>query len=359
MTKATLFVAGLVCAVSQHALCAQQYEYLDLGNGTVSAINNAGQAVGSIYNAKGVLQAVLWNQGTATYLSSLGGTSEAAAVNGIGQVAGRSWNNGPQAVVWSNGAITTLASSASYADSGAVGINDSGVVVGNASQYGPNPQAVVWSGFNITPLSNAGGTSSVATGINNSGLVSGYVNGYPGTNNPQAVTWQGNTATLLANLAPTNAYSAAYAVNNGGIVVGSANDSNSNMHAVAWSNGVLSVLDSLSSADEALGINDLGIAVGKINYGSGAAHAALWDTKNGHGIDLNALLAPNVLPSGITLVAAYGINDAGDIVGTSFNKATGYFGAFELLAVPEPSTVAMWSIGLAALCVRQRRKRTS
>jgi probable HAF family extracellular repeat protein len=359
MARAKFFAAGLVCVLSSQASLAQQYEYLNLGTGSVSAINNAGQAVGSLYNAKGVTQAVVWNQGIPTYLPGLGGTSSAAAINDLGQIAGQSWNlaGSPQAVVSSAGAITTLASSPSYPSTGAAGINDHGLVVGNASQYyGGTSQAVVWNGFNITPLTNAGGTSSVATGVNNSGLITGYINGYPGTANPQAVVWQAGIATLLSNLRADNyAYSIANAVNDRGVVVGTASDADSNIHAVFWNNGNVASLNSLSGNDVAFGINDIGMVVGAMNANGGAAHAALWNSITGTGVDLNTLLNPSVLSAGITLVSAYGINDAGDIVGTSYNKITGNFGAFQLRAVPEPSTLAMWAIGLAGFFVRRRR----
>lgn len=361
MAAAKLFLAGLVCVLSHHASFAQQYEYLNLGNGSVSAINNAGQAVGSLYNAQqGGMQGVVWNQGIPTFLPGLGGSSSAAAINEMGQVAGQSWSigGGIKAVVSSAGAITTLASNASQPYSGAVGINDSGMVVGNVSAYYGGPsQAVVWAGFNVTPLSNAGGTSSVATGVNNSGLITGYVNGYPGTANPQAVVWQGGSATLLSNLTLSNAYSIAHAVNDHGIVVGDAIDAVGNVRAVAWRNGGVSTLNSLSNVDRAFAINDNGMVVGTMSPSTGVAHAVLWNSATGVGVDLNTLLDPSVLDAGLTLVSAYGINDAGDIVGTSYNSFTGSFGAYQLRAVPEASTLALAisGLGLVGLFVHRRR----
>jgi PEP-CTERM motif len=57
----------------------------------------------------------------------------------------------------------------------------------------------------------------------------------------------------------------------------------------------------------------------------------------------------NSLPSGSgwTLESAVAINNAGDIVGTGINPA-GANDAFLLSSVPEPSTLVLFVIGLAA-----------
>ncbi|MGE5452559.1 MAG: hypothetical protein ACM3VZ_12055 [Acidobacteriota bacterium] len=351
-----LWLVGMVCGLPHSAVFAQQYQYLNLGNGSVSAINNAGRAVGSLFNSSGTLQAVQWDNGAATFLSSSAASSSAYAINNAGQVAGQSW---PRAYVWSNGAVTSLAIKANYGIGSAVGINDSGLVVGNVEGVSSNwPSAVVWNGFDVTPLSNAGGTRSFVTGINNSGLISGYIYGLPGTENPQAAIWQGSSVTLLPNLRPTNGMSKATAVNNNGVAVGTSIDSSGTGYAIAWENGELTRLKNLSRDDLALGISDLGLVVGQMNANGGSAHAALWDPKSGLGIDLNAFVAPGVIPKGITLVSATGVNNSGDIVGTFYDKATGNFGAYELLAVPEAGTQLMWGIGLFALFLRSRRVRS-
>lgn len=356
-----LLVCALVCVSAHQSSFAQRYEYLNLGNGTVSAINDSGQAAGSLFNPSGVSQSVLWAGGSPSFLYGPGGASGAVAINDRGQVAGYGWATGSaQAMVWSGGAVTYLAATETYGSSGAVGINDAGLVVGNVSQYyGAPSQAVVWSGFDVTPLTNAGGTSSVATGVNGVGQISGYIRGYPGSESPQAVVWQGGAVTVLSNLRTSNAYSIASAVNDNGVVVGVASDADSQLHAVFWRDGSLATLASLSSSDVALGVNNAGLVVGQLNSSGGAARAALWDIKTGKGGDLNAVMAPGTLPNGVILVGANGINDAGDIVGTSFNKMTGSFGAFELRAVPEASTWTMLTIGFVALFLRRRHLRSA
>jgi uncharacterized membrane protein len=359
-----LTLLGLACAFSQQAAMAQQqYQYQDLGSGAAAyAINDAGLVVGSRYNAQNQQQAVVWDQqGASTFLSALSANSSSAfAINQGGQIAGQAWNLGtiPQAVAWSGGAITTLATQASQPYGKAVGINGQGLVVGNTSaSFGGASQAVVWQGLDVTPLGHAGGTSSVATGLNDAGLVTGYVEGISGTSNPQAVVWQGGSATLLPNLASSSAYSVAQAVNQGGVVVGAANTGISGyVRAVVWRNGEVSALPAVGDVDMAQDINDLGVAVGTKDFSGGTHRAALWDTNTSLAGDLNVLVGPGVLPANITLIEANAINNNGDIVGTSYNSTTGNLGAFALRAVPEASTWMMWGMGLAGLAFVRRRR---
>lgn len=365
MSRTPLFtLLGLACAFShQAALAQQQYQYQDLGGAAAAyAINDAGLVVGSSYNAQNKRQAVVWDlQGSPTFLTDLGGGSSVAlAINQGGQIAGQSWNLGitPQAVAWSGGAITTLAVQPSRPSGKAVGINDQGVVAGNTSaSFGGASQAVVWQGLGVTRLDNAGGTSSVATGLNEAGLVTGYVEGISGTFNPQAVVWQGGAATLLPNLASSYAYSIAQAVNRDGVVVGAANTGSSGyIRAVVWRNGELSTLTAIGDADMAQDINDFGVVVGTKDFSGGAHRAALWDTNTGLSGDLNLLVGPGVLPANIILIEANAINNFGDIVGTSYNNTTGSFGAFALRAVPEASIWMMWCVGMAGLALARRRR---
>lgn len=357
-------ILGFAYAFSQQAAVAQlQYQYQDLGGGAAAyAINDAGLVVGSRYNAQNKSQAVVWDkQGLPTFLPDLwGNSSTALSINQSGQIAGQSWNLGaiPQAVAWSGGAITTLATQTNQPVGKAVGINNAGLVVGNTySAYGGASQAAIWQGLNVIPLGDAGGTSSVATGLNDAGLVTGYVEGITGTFNPQAAIWLGSNVTLLPNLTSSYASSKAYAVNNDGVVVGTANTGVSGyVRAVIWRNGEVSALPAIGNVDMAQDINDLGIVVGTKDFSGGFHRAAFWDTNTGLNGDLNHLVGPNVLPANITLIEAYSINNFGDIVGTSYNSTTGNFGAFALRAVPEASTLIMWGMGITGLVlVRCRR----
>ncbi len=72
----------------------------------------------------------------------------------------------------------------------------------------------------------------------------------------------------------------------------------------------------------------------------GAMHAFLYDTINGM-VDLNSLINPSL---GWVLNSAQAINDSGQIVG--YGTIGGQTHAFELNAVPEPSSIVLAAMGL-------------
>lgn len=62
-------------------------------------------------------------------------------------------------------------------------------------------------------------------------------------------------------------------------------------------------------------------------------------------------------PIGLTSPIAYGINDAGVVVGYAFDPVTENYSGWIATPVPEPSTWALWGLGLAALTTGARRAR--
>jgi probable HAF family extracellular repeat protein len=142
--------------------------------------------VGTSLTATGATHAALWNKNPTTIdLGTLGGTnSQANAINASGTVVGAADiknGAGTHAALWNSTSITDLGSlggALSYANA----INASGIVVGWSSITGnAGEHATLWNGTAITDLNtfldassvNAGWVLRQALGINDSGAIVG------------------------------------------------------------------------------------------------------------------------------------------------------------------------------------------
>src|SRR5262249_37325007 len=156
-----------------HRELQPDYEVLDLGNlgGDTSseqsdsteaaAINDLGQVVGASKlldpNPRGPVHAFLWQDGQMQDLGVLGGiTSKALAINNFGQIAGYSStaDGNYHAVIWDAGEIVdlgTLGGKLSFA----AGINNSGEVVGRADTASGVTHAFLWKNGRMTDLADA------------------------------------------------------------------------------------------------------------------------------------------------------------------------------------------------------------
>jgi probable HAF family extracellular repeat protein len=253
-----------------------------------------------------------------------------------------------QAVIWNFGEQPTLLPSPGpqYVQSFARAVNDAGQVVGGAAELGDEGGiAVEWNGLTPTVLSPPPGYTggSQAVSINTNGLVVGT--SYSGkSGNPEAVVWRGTTATLLPKLQPTQggsvpAASKALAVNDEGLVVGTAETSSGGTVAVAWKNGEVTNLGALGSGglSAAAAVNDLGVIVGfSATVGNGANRAVLWSGIGTEPQDLNTLISASDAAEFI-LTSATGINASCDIVANGYNKTNGIPAAFVLTPIEQSS----------------------
>lgn len=250
------------------------------------------------------------------------------------------------------------------------GLNDAGQVVGRADTGGGASRAFIWSAsagmadLGVLP----GAAESAAFAINNQGVVAGYSDGVPLTP-PLAFRWSaaGGMRGLGAFTGGSGSYSVATALNDAGLIAGNSDANSSDRHAFAWTQAAGMIdIDSFRSRysapaavardgriagyyavpgtdyvnhaflwSAANGMRDLGTAggvesfvlamspnaniAGVVNLASGDQHAMAW-TEGGGMVDLGTL---DGAPPG-TGSRALGVNKHGTIVGWARNAAGKY-----------------------------------
>jgi probable HAF family extracellular repeat protein len=252
------------------------------------------QTVGATSQEDGPMRAVLWTDGTATELPTLGGDfSQALAINDSGDIAGASSvESGTSAVVyacrWQNGQAENLGTLGGY--SVANDLNDQGWIVGGsgiavdgtpASVVAAGARAVLWQDGEFIVLGTLGGDISQARAINETGQIAGYSTTGPDQTFPgpgmHAFLWEDGTMTDLGTLTGGET-SLAFAINEAGQVVGTSISPDAPSYvttgysAVLWHDGAIANLNDLIPADSgwwlstAYGINDAGQIVGAGYY---------------------------------------------------------------------------------------------
>jgi probable HAF family extracellular repeat protein len=317
---------------------------------------------------------------TVTDLGLLKGDNEASAfwINNLGEVVGCSDTAtlenypctglvpGQHAFKWTkSGGLKDLGTLSGATVSGAIGINDSGTIVGYSNVKGQpatNFVATLWpvSGSIVNLGTLSGGSSSAAFEINSAGVIagdsflsSGIVNATNWTSNkiknlgalPKAIftagldindngyivgesvfsygppfkshgfVWTGSTMKDLGVLSG-GLTSIANSINNSGVIVGQSDGTGTggHWHAVLWDTSYkvhdLGVISG-GNYSIAFAVNDSNVVVGYGNLSNNAAHAMIW-TSSGGMKDLNSLIPAT---SGWVLVNANSINNVGQIVG--------------------------------------------
>ena len=206
------------------------------------AINDVGQVVGTVELSGTIktFQAVAWNSGTPMLLaspSSQYASTYAVSINDAGLVVGsatRAGNVDSVPVEWNGTTPTVLGFAPGYRSGYAKGVNDNGLIVGEICCKPMDGDAVEWQGTTPTLLATAntphpGGTALAA---NNSGLVVGAASNAAGATH--AAAWSDGSLTDLGTLA-TGTASSATAVNAGGVIVGKSDTVGAaESHATLW-----------------------------------------------------------------------------------------------------------------------------
>ncbi len=214
-------------------------------------INERGQVVGYSETASGEAHAVLWEKGRKTDLGTLpgGDYSYAFGINERGQVVGYSeidslgpHHGGPyHAFLWEEGRMRDLGTLAGEADAGGLGINslahdinDRGRVVGWSATASGESHAFVWEDGNMTALGGTpDGTESGALGINDLGQIVGFWKVYE-SHEPHAALWHKDKRIDLRALRGGD-LSGASEINDRGQIVGGSETASGYTHAVLWS----------------------------------------------------------------------------------------------------------------------------
>jgi len=287
------------------------------------------------------IRAVLWKHDKIIDLGVLEGGHEslASAVNSRGQVVGAFNNTVPdpfslvgdgyqvRAFLWQDGAMEDLGTLGGL-DAFASFVNERGQVSGQSyTSSVPNPGTGIptadpffWEDGRMVDVGTLGGTSGFPTALNNRGEIVGESN-LAGDLIFRPFLWTKSRGiqdlgTLGGDTGLTNS------INDAGDIVGKTDLagplSPQDHHAVLWTHGVINDLGALpgDSSSNAYFVNDHGQVVGTSEdrahmlIGIGE-HAFLWE-HGGPMVDLNSLIPAG---SSLQLTYAVAINDHGEIAG--------------------------------------------
>jgi probable HAF family extracellular repeat protein len=304
---------------------------------TPFAVNDLGVVVGGSNLVGDLVQSpLIRSNGTMQQLGTLPGHAQGhvRAINNLGQMVGETFPAGlfgilnPRAVLWDSDGIAHDLNTPATAAAGwtvltlGLGINDAGQIVGEGRR-GTLQHAFQLDNGAITDLGTLGGPGSFAIGINRFGQIAGAAEGSDGLSHP--VIWTNGIIRDLGGNGWANA------LNDFGEATGFL-FSATGYRPVFWdASGTPVLLPLLDPAAIVFGINNLQQMAGAGNTAGGlAVRAVVW--QDGSPIDLETLIS-----TGDELTAAYGINNAGQVIG---QKASGR-GFLIQLPVPASGVVAL------------------
>ncbi len=313
----------------------------------------ATMAVGSLLAVASPASAAAFSFTTIDVPGAIPGSTRAGGINNSGQIVG-SFVAGAttHGFLDTGGSFTTIdMPGASGAGTVASGINDAGQIVGDF-QDGTTTHGFLKVGGSFTPIDVPAplpppGTVrfTVARGINDAGQIVGNF-GF-GTNAADSHGFLDTGGSFTQLDVPGGFGTAARGINEAGQIVGDFQDSTT-MHGFLEVGGSFTTIDVPGArSTSAQGINDAGQIVGYFI-----------DSTGDHGfLDASGSFTIIDVP-GTSFTTAEGINNAGQIVGTSessFAVAHGFL-ATPVSMVPEPSSLALLSVGVIVLWTIRRRK---
>lgn len=262
--------------------------------------------------------AALHHSKTPTFYSvtALAGDADSvAALNNAGEVAlSVGADGGAQGYAGTADTLTALSALPKHHASLVYGLSDAGLAAGASFNIPGHARAFIWDGATHKIGSLPGYPYSEARGINSGGDIAGFSETGHADRRRAWVTraFLRRPAEALTDLGTLGGlYSAAYAVNSLGTVVGKADTEEVGAtHAFAWADGRMADLGTLGGANSvAYAVSDTGAIAGASDVDdAGTRHAFLY--AGGQMQDLVPL-------PGMTISAAYALNAAGQVAGTS------------------------------------------
>jgi probable HAF family extracellular repeat protein len=224
-------------------------------------------------------------------------------------------------------------------------INDFAQIVGFSETAAPDPNGedicgfgthltcrpFLWQFFQMNALPTLGGNNGQASAINIRGQIVGFAeNGALDTSCPSGTTnnrialpamWERGDAKPLP-LVGNDVDGFAFWINDRGQAVGYSGNCTTALHGASWKNGVVSTLLDLGAGAIAQSINNRGQIAGQATASDGSTVAAVW--LNGADGAITSLHTPN----GDAIAFASGINDSGQVVGSTLDSSLSWSHAF-------------------------------
>ena len=356
MTKRILLYILVLAASFASCACASVYNVRFLNNPTglltsknfgPCRINDSGQIVGVALDTSGYVHGVMWQPDGSTVdfgrMSSVRATF--SGINIHGDVVGTDASKG--FMLTSDGTKIDLLASG-YGTTRAMGINDSGIAVGQATSTSAYP--VKWSVNGIpTFLQTSGSGEGGAMDINESGQIAGW---YKNINNiNRACTWQPDGT--LTDLATPQGYQYSWATfnNNTGQALGFCSQSlSSSSVGILWdADGSYHTFSNSNWNISLCGLNDSGAVLGAGSVTDlDRAYPFIYTPDKGFDI---------ISVPGISYIGPYGINNNGTLVGVAYDQATGSYRPCVFELVPEPSSIIGLIVGFMSTGALLRSKK--